>query len=462
MQRFLPIIIILILLAALAGIGVWYARSNPDAIDQALFELGLKTPAARGIGGSGFIEAVEVDIASELGGQIAAIRTHEGDAVHVGDVLIELDGDTLQAQIRQAEAAVEAAEAQLAWVKAGARPQEIRQAEAAVAQAQAARDGAEQAWQDALAVRQNPQQIDLQISAAETELAVAREQLRQAQANLKAAEEQKKQADNVWNAVAGGVDIRVPLPDGSTVTQHVSLPDEQWRQVRTQHGLAMDQWWQAWTNINMAQAQIDGAQVHVANLRAMRDNPLQLIAQVDAARAQYDVALAAVDSAKAQLALVQAGARDSQIRLAEAGVRQAEARLHTLQVQLDKMTLRSPIDATVIEKVAHAGETATPGATLLRLGKLRPVTLSIFVPETDMGNLHSGQPAEARVDAFPDKVFEGEVVLIASEAEFTPKNVQTREERASLVFAVKIRLPNEDGLLKPGMPADAVIRGTGD
>jgi multidrug resistance efflux pump len=458
MQRFLPIIIILILLAALAGIGVWYARTNPQALDQALVELGLKTTEVQGIGGSGFIEAVEVDIASELGGRIAAIRVSEGDDVHTGDVLIELDGDTLKAQIRQAEAAVESAKAQLARVKAGVRPQEIRQAEAAVAQAKAARDGAEQAWQDALAARENPQQLDMQISAAETALAVAQNQLRQAEANLKAAEEQKKQADNVWNAVAGGVDIEVPLPDGSTVTQHVSLPDDQWRQVRTQHGLATDTWWQAWTAINMAQAQVDGAQTHLSNLRAMRDNPLQLDAQVDAARARYDVAQAAVEAAQAQLELAKAGARDSQVRLAEAGVRQAEAKLHTLQVQLDKMTLRSPIDGTVVERIAHAGETATPGATLLRLGKLNPVTLTIYVPETDMGQLHLGQPAEARVDAFPDKAFQGEIIFIASEAEFTPKNVQTKEERANLVFAVKIRLPNEEGLLKPGMPADAVIR----
>ena len=462
MQRFLPIIIILVLLAALAGIGVWYARTNPQVLDQALVELGLKTTEVQGIGGSGFIEAVEVDIASELGGQIAAIRADEGDRVHAGDTLIELDGDTLKAQIRQAQAAVESAEAQLARVKAGARPEEIRQAEAAVAQAEAARDGARQAWQDALAARDNPQQLDMQISAAETALAVARDQLRQTEANLQATEEQKKQADNVWNAVAGGIDIEIPMPDGSTETQHVDVPDEQWRLVRTQHGLATATWWQAWTGINMAQAQVDGAQTHLANLQAMRDNPLELDAQVDAARTQYDVAQAAVDAAQAQLALAKAGAPDSQVRLAEAGVRQAEAKLHTLQVQLDKLTLRSPIDGTVIEKVAHAGETASPGARLLQLGKLKPVTLTIYVPETDLGHLRIGQPAEARVDAFPDKAFQGEIILIASEAEFTPKNVQTKEERASLVFAVKIRLPNEEGLLRPGMPADAVIRETGD
>lgn len=462
MERYLPIILIVILLLALAGIGIWYMQTNPDAVDQALAELDLQPAEAEGIGGSGFIEAVQVDIASELGGQIAAIPVDEGDEVQAGDVLVELDRDTLEVQIRQAEAALEAAQAQLARVKAGARPEEIRQAEAAVAQAVAARDGAQQAWEDAEAARENPQQLELQIDEARTALTVARQQLQEAEANLKAAEEQKKQADNAWNAMPSSVEIEVTSPDGSTTTQKVDLPDQAVRQARTQYGLAMDQWWQAWTAVNTAQIKVEGARIHLANLQAMRENPLQLTTKVDAAQSAYEAAQAGVDIAQAQLALAKAGARDFQIQQAEAGVRQAEAALETLRVKLGKMTLRSPIDGTVIERVAHAGETASPGATLLRLGKLKPVTLTVYVPETDLGKIKIGQPAEIRVDAFPQKTFAGDIIFIASEAEFTPKNVQTKEERASLVFAVKIRLPNGEGFLKPGMPADAVIEGVGD
>lgn len=457
MQRYLPALIIIFLLAALAGIGVWYTRANPDAVDQVLIELDLQAAEAGGISGSGFIEAVQVDIASELGGQIAAIPVEEGDEVKAGDILIELDSDTLDAQIREAEAALDAAEAQLERVKAGTRPEQIRQAEAVVAQAVAARDGAEQACQDAMTARDNPQQLDMETDSAETELDVAQQQLAQAQATLKGAEEQKKQAEYALDIAQHGKDVEITLPGGETTKRHVELSDEARRQMGTQHGLAVDQWWQAWTRVNMAQAQVDGAKTHLANLRAMRENPLQLEAQVDAARSHYEVAVAAVESAEAQLALVRAGPRNFQIRQAEASVQQAEAHLQALQVQLDKMTLRSPIDGTVIERVSHAGETATPGATLLRLGKLRPVTLTIYVPEPDLGQVRVGQPASVRVDAFPNRRFDGEIVFIASEAEFTPKNVQTKEERASLVFAVKIRLPNEKGVLKPGMPADALI-----
>jgi HlyD family secretion protein len=457
MQRYWPIIMIVVLLAALAGIGLWYGRTNQDAVDQVLIELDLKAAEAGGITGSGFIEAVQVDIASELGGQIAAISVEEGDDVEAGDVLVKLDSDALDAHIRQAEAGLEGAEAQLARVKAGPRPEQIRQAEAAVAQAIAARDGAEQAWQDAIAARDNPQQLDMEIDSAETELDVARQQLAQALGSLKAAEEEKKQAEYGLDIAEHGKEVEVTLSNGNTVKQRVQLSDEARRQVGTQYGLAVDQWWQAWTRVNMAQAQVDGAETHLSNLRAEADNPLQLVAQVDAARSQYEVAVAAVESARAQLELVKAGPRDFQIRQAEARVQQAEARLQTLKVQLDKMTLRSPIDGTVIERVAHAGETATPSATLLRLGKLRPVTLTIYVPEPHLGQVHLGQTANARVDAFPNRTFEGEIVFIASEAEFTPKNVQTQEERASLVFGVRIKFPNEQGVLKPGMPADAVI-----
>ena len=90
-----------------------------------------------------------------------------------------------------------------------------------------------------------------------------------------------------------------------------------------------------------------------------------------------------------------------------------------------------------------------------------PISLDIwlraYVPEADLGRLRLGQPARVTVDAFPARPFRGTVTEIASEAEFTPRNVQTRKERVNLVFRIKITLPNSEGVLKPGMPADAVI-----
>jgi multidrug resistance efflux pump len=93
----------------------------------------------------------------------------------------------------------------------------------------------------------------------------------------------------------------------------------------------------------------------------------------------------------------------------------------------------------------------------MTLADLEQLTLTIYIPEDQLGWVQIGQPVSVTVDAYPDRVFVGTVTHIASEAEFTPKNVQTREERVSMVFAVKVALSNKDHALKPGMPADAVV-----
>jgi multidrug efflux pump subunit AcrA (membrane-fusion protein) len=147
---------------------------------------------------SGFIEGEEIAIAAEVGGRIQAITVEEGDRVTAGQELIRLDRTLLNAQIAQAQAAVETAKAQLAQVKAGARAEEIRQAEAALAQALAARDGAKQAWENAKAARANPQELEARIAEAETQLKAAKFQWDAAKANASAA---KARVDAI-----GGVD----------------------------------------------------------------------------------------------------------------------------------------------------------------------------------------------------------------------------------------------------------------
>jgi HlyD family secretion protein len=126
-------------------------------------------------------------------------------------------------------------------------------------------------------------------------------------------------------------------------------------------------------------------------------------------------------------------------------------------VQMDKLKLSAPRDGIITDRPANPGELATPGATLMNLGDLDQVTLKVFISESQIGRVRVGQAALVEVDAYPGKVFEGSVAFIAPEAEFTPKNIQTEEERVNLVFAVKITLDNSDHRLKPGMPADAEI-----
>jgi len=193
------------------------------------------------------------------------------------------------------------------------------------------------------------------------------------------------------------------------------------------------------------------------HLLAMKEKPLVANAQVNAAWAEYRAAQGAVAMAQARLAALQAGPTKEEVAVAQAEVARAEAALGTLEVQLEKLTLRSPISGLVTGRTVQVGEMAVPGASLMTVANLDEVTLKVYIPEDEIGRVKVGQAVEVSVDSFPGKVFEGRVSYIASQAEFTPKNVQTQKERVNMVFAVKVKVPNPNHELKPGMPADAVI-----
>ena len=121
------------------------------------------------------------------------------------------------------------------------------------------------------------------------------------------------------------------------------------------------------------------------------------------------------------------------------------------------LRVESPLDGTLTNIVAHEGEIAAAGASLLSVADLSSVTLTVYVPENRIGGVSLNQPVQVTVDSFPGRVFQARVSHIADRAEFTPRNVATKEERVNLVFAVEITIANQDGSLKPGMPADALF-----
>jgi len=138
-------------------------------------------------------------------------------------------------------------------------------------------------------------------------------------------------------------------------------------------------------------------------------------------------------------------------------VRQARAALSLALSRLKETEIASPIAGVVLRKNLEVGETANPGVGILTLVDPRDIWLRAYVPEAEVGRIKVGQPARVKIDAFRDRVFPGKIIEIASEAEFTPKNVQTQKERVNLVFRIKVGVENPDGTLKPGMPADAEI-----
>lgn len=140
-----------------------------------------------------------------------------------------------------------------------------------------------------------------------------------------------------------------------------------------------------------------------------------------------------------------------------AGLKAAHARLELIQTQLANAYIISPLSGVVLSKNFEKGEIIFPGANLFKIGNFSIAWLKIYVSEKEMGRISIGSKALIYVDAYPKEIFEGKVTWISSEAEFTPKNIQTKEERAQFVFAVKITIPNTNQRLFPGMPADAKI-----
>ncbi|HWP47133.1 MAG TPA: efflux RND transporter periplasmic adaptor subunit [Candidatus Limnocylindrales bacterium] len=172
---------------------------------------------------------------------------------------------------------------------------------------------------------------------------------------------------------------------------------------------------------------------------------------------QIEQARAALMQAKETLTLVKKGPRKETIDQARARLDQANQALAMAETQLDYATLVSPISGVVLSKNVEPGEYVAPGTPVVTLGNLDNVWLRAYINETDLGRVKVGQRVQVTTDTYPGKVYEGHISFIASQAEFTPKNVQTEKERVKLVYRIKIHIPNPNMELKPGMPADADI-----
>jgi len=138
-------------------------------------------------------------------------------------------------------------------------------------------------------------------------------------------------------------------------------------------------------------------------------------------------------------------------------VQQAAAALRTFEVKLKDTVIYSPVSGVVLRKNVEAGETVSAGTPVYTIGDLENPWIKVYVKEGKLGLVKLGQKAEIRTDSYPGKIYEGTVTYISSEAEFTPKNVQTQEERVKLVYGVKVSVKNVNDELKPSMPADVKI-----
>lgn len=180
--------------------------------------------------------------------------------------------------------------------------------------------------------------------------------------------------------------------------------------------------------------------------------------QRDDAETRYTLAQTEYGAAKEGLRKIRNLARPEEVEAARIQLEQAKAARDLLAKQIEYTEIRAPKSGTILTRSALSGEFVAPGSVLFTLANLEDLNLVIYVPEKVLGKVVLGGEAEVYADSHPGRKFRAKVVHIAQEAEFTPKNVQTTDERVKLVYAVKVKVEKPDGVLKIGMPADAVLR----
>jgi HlyD family secretion protein len=263
----------------------------------------------------------------------------------------------------------------------------------------------------------------------------------------------------VVELLQGGVEVEIPSPDGPRKVT-VPVPDKL-EQARRQRNIASQESWSAHAAVDQARTAQEAGLRAVNDLQRQVAEPMGKEAQVHAAQAAYTEAAAAIGVAEAAVADLQAGPRPEDLAVSQSAVEQARAAQHALVVQRQKTVLTAPASGLIVESRIARGETLAAGAPVLRIADLEQLTLTIYLSEKSLGEVRLGQAVEVTVDSFPGRTFRGAVRSVATEAQFTPRNVQTRQERTTVVYAIKVDLPNPDHALKPGMPADAIIRTEG-
>ncbi len=414
-------------------------------------------PAATptGLTASGVVAATSISVAAEVGGRALDVHVAEGDVVEAGDVLFTVDCRVLEAQREQAVTAIDLAEASVAAAEAGQQSAQIQVALTRQAVAQQETPGRLATWSapadDTLNVPNWYFQPGEQLAATQAELDAAGSALAVEEANLQNELEKASNADFVV--------AEKRLAQAQVAYQIAVLTDGQ-AQAATE-------------NVDLqaaSQALLDSATDELKAAQSAYDGMLTSAAaqSVLEARARVAAAQARVDNAQDRLTTLQTGGESLQLEAAQSGLAQAqaaqaqaqsglaqaEAALRLLDVQIAKCAVRAPQAGVITARDLEVGELIVPGGTVMVVSRLSPVTVTVYVPEDRYGQIELGQAVTISVDSFPGQSFAGTVNWIASEAEFTPRNVQTVSGRKATVYAIKIEVPNESDLLKPGMPAD--------
>jgi HlyD family secretion protein len=372
-------------------------------------------------------------------------------------VLVRFDTALLQAQLEQTQAALELAQRSYDLVVSGT-PQEQRQA--AVTAARLELESAAQALDDlnekaGLAAAQAEQRVaaadkarDQASDRLESLIGEADpEDIERAQAEVVIANDRLKKAREDYDRYLKYQDKNV-----SRAIMQIKVADAQ---------TALDAKVTRLNNLlghaNQIEVTLAEADVKLAEA-ALADAHRELEKVIDGPDPEaLTLAQDRLAAAQARLEAAEAGPTAEQLAVAKAQLDAARAAVEVIQVQMGKLLLAAPMDGIILTRSVEPGEFVSPGVPLLALARLDELSITIYVPEDHYGTISLGENARVSVDSFPGETFEAAVVHIASQAEYTPRNVQTAEGRRTTVFAVKLAIENPEGKLKPGMPADVTF-----
>lgn len=290
---------------------------------------------------SGILEAVEVNVASKVSGQLLQLNIREGDVVAKGDTIALIDNETQQLILQQMQAGVDLAAAQYQLLLNGARSEDLQSAQ---------------------------------------------ENVRQTESSFQTAKSDFERIKELFT------------------TNSVSKK------------------------------------------------------QYEDSESRVTITLAQYNSAKQNLQKLHRFARPEDLSAAKARVDQAKAQMNLTKKQIVDSYIIAPVSGTITYKPVEEGELIGTGTIIARISRLEKVELMIYVNETELGKVKLGSHADVVIDTYPDKNYNATVIYVSPVAEFTPRNVQTKDERTKLVFGVKLEVENTNGELKSGMPADAYLK----
>lgn len=352
---------------------------------------------------SGNIELTEVNIAFKTAGRLVERTVDEGDSVHRGQEIARLDRDQLLAQRAREEAGLKSAESQLA-------------------QAVSSLD-----WEKA----------NMAADVEQRKADVASSDARLAELNNGARPQEKLQA-------------KAAVDSAQSEYDRSKRDWDRGQQLYKQDDISTAQYDQYRNRFEAAEAALKNAQEAQALVLA---GPR--VEQIDAARGQAEHSRAALKMAEANTLEIKR--REEQINTQRAEIERSHANLALIDSQLADTIAVSPCDGVVLVKSADVGEVLAPGTAVVTVGDIDHPWLRGYVNETDLAKVKLGGKARVTTDSYPGKVYNGRVTFIASEAEFTPKQIQTQQERVKLVYRIKIEMENPNRELKSNMPADAEI-----